>query len=612
MSSKDSRPSTLLAVIEAIQSDESLTKAEKTNLTTGIKTVCRCVGRDPSEIDANPAALRAIVRHAKPKLLGIGDAHFNNSMSRLRKGLAHVGIPVDRRRNMPQSAGWGALLGEVEESKRVDLRKFAGWCLARGIEPNAVTQNVFENYYKFLEEQSIQHNLRERWHRARRAWNEVVAVEGNGFFHIEIPFDRREKLPSLAEFPASFAAQLQGYREALTKPTIFRSQTASPTASTSYGGRLRERLSGRRRKPLSPVTADGYARNLVLLAGYLVRDGAPLEHFASLGSLLDPELVERGLERMQNDILAGRAESGSRASAHGKETAHHDPHEPLPIVTQVAFAVLSLAKFLKPDAETFAAIKAIASSTRVKREGMTAKNKARLNQLADPRAKSLLLNLPAVVFARYAGVTKPTFKQAREVQDAAVLAVLLELPLRMKNVAYLDLDRHFHRPVSDGPGKWLVSIPGHEVKNDEDINGEFGEETSAMLDRYVSVFRPVLAAQPSSVLFVSRTGQAKRTTTWWTQFCNFIRRETGLTLNPHIMRHFTANIWLDAHPDDAETARQLLGHRSIDTTRKFYAGANQRCSFRQYHGLLDSMRAASADAPKRSFEFGRRRRGGAK
>ena len=134
-----------------------------------------------------------------------------------------------------------------------------------------------------------------------------------------------------------------------------------------------------------------------------------------------------------------------------------------------------------------------------------------------------------------------------------------------------------------------------------------------MLDRYVSVFRPVLATQPSSVLFISRTGDAKRRTKRCsTQFSQFIRRETGLQLNPHIMRHFAASNWLDAHPEDAETARQLRGHQSIDTTRNFYATDNQRRSFRQYHGLLDRMKAASADAPKRTFDFGRRKRGGSK
>jgi hypothetical protein len=323
-----------------------------------------------------------------------------------------------------------------------------------------ITQDVFDRYYKFLEEQSIQHNLRERWHRARRVWNEAVAIEGKGFLHIENPFDRGGGFPSLTQFTAGFRAQLQGYREALTKPTIFRSQATSVAVATipTQGG-LARRLSSQRRKPLSRVTADAYARNLVLLVGYLVRDGVPLEHFTSVDTLLDPELVLRGLERMQTDILAGRAEGGSAASAHGDEPAQRDPNEPLPIITAVAFALLSLAKFLKPDAQKFAAIKEIASNTRVRRKGMTIKNKARLNQLADPRARSLLLNLPAAVFDRHAGVTKPTFKQAREVQDAAVLAVLLELPLRMKNIAYLDLERHFQRPVTNVPGKWLVSIP---------------------------------------------------------------------------------------------------------------------------------------------------------
>ena len=131
---------------------------------------------------------------------------------------------------------------------------------------------------------------------------------------------------------------------------------------------MAERLAGLKRKPLSPVTAEGYARNLVLFAGYLVRDGVPMEHFAALGSLLDFDLLLRGLGRMQADILAARAEAGSKAPTQAsKEGAQRDPNEPLPIVTGVAYAVLSLAKFLKADAETFAAIKTIASNTRVGR-----------------------------------------------------------------------------------------------------------------------------------------------------------------------------------------------------------------------------------------------------
>ena len=612
MANQDCRPCTLRGVIEAIEGDSSLPRANKSELTSAVRTICRCVARDPSEVDANPAALRALMRQAKPQLLQISDAHFRNSMSRLRKALAYAGIAVDRRRNMPLLPAWEALLNTIPQTKRDNLRKFSGWCSAREIHPEAVNEDVFDRYYKFLEEQSIQHNLRERWHRARRAWNELAAVEGNGYLHIDNPFGREEKLASLAALPASFAEHLHRFRASLIKPTLFISSVISPTVATGRQGHLAGRLSGQRRKPLSPVTAEGYARNLVLLVGYLVRDGVPPERFASLDTLMDAELVLRGLERMQTDILAERAEGGSAASAERDGPAQRDLNEPLPIVTAVAFAVLSLAKFLRTDAETFAAIKTLASNARVKRKGMTAKNKVRLNQFAAPRAKALLLSLPAVVFARYSDVTKPTFKQAREVQDAAVLAVLLEVPLRMKNVTYLDLERHFQRPVLNGPGKWLVTIPGHEVKNNRDINAEFSEETSAMLDRYVSIFRPVLTTQPSSVLFISRTGEAKRRTTTSTQFSQFIRRETGLALNPHVMRHFAACNWLDAHPEDLETARELLSHGSIETTRAFYIDGNKRRAFGLYHDLTATMRAASADAPKRTFDFGRRKRGGSK
>ena len=149
MATKDYRPSTLLAVIEAIQSDKSLTKGGKTNFTTGIKTFCRCVGRDPSEIDANPVALRALKQFAKPKLIGIGTAHFRNSFSRLKKSLEHVGIPVNRRRNMPLSPTWEALLSPLARDKRADLRKLAGRCSALGIEPDALTQQVFEDFTHF-------------------------------------------------------------------------------------------------------------------------------------------------------------------------------------------------------------------------------------------------------------------------------------------------------------------------------------------------------------------------------------------------------------------------------------------------------------------------------
>jgi integrase len=134
-----------------------------------------------------------------------------------------------------------------------------------------------------------------------------------------------------------------------------------------------------------------------------------------------------------------------------------------------------------------------------------------------------------------------------------------------------------------------------------------------MLDAYLKVFRPLLFDGPSSSLFVSSTGKAKRNTTYSTQFSQFIRRETDLELNPHLMRHFAANRVIDANPGDAEVARRLLGHRSIDTTRKFYVEpSNQRRAIKVYQDLNRRDRAETNAVPKLEFDFSRRKRRGSK
>ena len=94
-----------------------------------------------------------------------------------KAALEYVGVPVDRRRDMPLSPEWAARLDRLEEHHRRDLRKFAGWCSARGIAPGEVTQEVFNRFFEFLQEQSIQHNYKERWRRPIRSWNKAIAID---------------------------------------------------------------------------------------------------------------------------------------------------------------------------------------------------------------------------------------------------------------------------------------------------------------------------------------------------------------------------------------------------------------------------------------------------
>ncbi len=58
-------------------------------------------------------------------------------------------------------------------------------------------------------------------------------------------------------------------------------------------------------------------------------------------------------------------------------------------------------------------------------------------------------------------------------------------------------------------------------------------------------------------------------------------------MNPHLFRHFAGWNYLKAHPGDYETVRQLLGHKSINTTIVFYTGIEVIAAHERYDELTN-------------------------
>ena len=90
-------------------------------------------------------------------------------------------------------------------------------------------------------------------------------------------------------------------------------------------------------------------------------------------------------------------------------------------------------------------------------------------------------------------------------QTALALAILLICPIRVKNLAALNLERHVRRSRPGG-GKVHLVIPAHEVKNRADLEFELSPDVVAILDRYIEArFRPRLLRVPARGC--SRTGR---------------------------------------------------------------------------------------------------------
>jgi hypothetical protein len=139
MSSSKLPPSTLKGVKDAVRNASygDLPNGRRSAFCSGIDTFSSCVGRDPSELDANITALRAIERFAKPQINDVTKAGYATALSRVLAALEYVGVSVDRRRDMPLSPEWAAHLDRLEERDRMDSRKFAGAPLAASRRPRS-------------------------------------------------------------------------------------------------------------------------------------------------------------------------------------------------------------------------------------------------------------------------------------------------------------------------------------------------------------------------------------------------------------------------------------------------------------------------------------------
>jgi integrase len=167
-------------------------------------------------------------------------------------------------------------------------------------------------------------------------------------------------------------------------------------------------------------------------------------------------------------------------------------------------------------------------------------------------------------------------------------------PIRVKNLAGLNLERHIRR---SRPGSGIVHlvISAHEIKNRVPLEFVLPPDVVAILDRYIEVYRSRLVERPSPWLFPARSGGAKPPGPFGTQLSEAIRRTTGLKVNVHLFRHLAAQLILEANPGAYEQVRLLLGHTSGVTTTTYYCGTEQKAAFRYYDSIISKYRKPKGD-----------------
>ncbi len=134
-------------------------------------------------------------------------------------------------------------------------------------------------------------------------------------------------------------------------------------------------------------------------------------------------------------------------------------------------------------------------------------------------------------------------------------------------------------------------IPGDEVKNGEPLEFTLPAETIRLLELYLGDYHPRLVTGPCAWLFPGKPGDRPKTRELLgDQVSKHVFEATGLKVNLHLFRHLAAKLYLDRNPGGYEVCRRILGHRSMDTTTRFYAGMETAAASRHFDEQILKLR----------------------
>ena len=292
------------------------------------------------------------------------------------------------------------------------------------------------------------------------------------------------------------------------------------------------------------------------------RDPASIQSVADLVS----EDAFKCILRRRHEAVAGKANSFNRDLAE--------------LLVQIA------REWAKVDAQQLTELKRLTSKVPMPASGLTAKNKRSLRQFDDPAARHRLQNLPARLWTEVKRDQKPNFRTLAKAQAALAIAILPYMPLRSQNLHALMFDVHvFLR--DDIRATSSLEIPSEEVKNKIELAFDIPPHVAKMLIEYRDRIAPKVIGRRPERLFVNADGTPKSQAMVALLIKSYLRKRAGIELTSHQFRHLSGKTILDAEPGNYETVRQLLGHKDLRTTTRFYTGIDSRRAARHHQHLID-------------------------
>jgi integrase len=538
---------TLAAVLDGVLADESLTPARRASIASALRSLAKLLDVRLETIPAHPRFLRKRMAKVSFAAAGMSKGRWFNVRSLVRAALEHAGVNlIPGRYHAPLIPAWDKLVELLPNAmSRFRLSRFVQYCSAHGTSPEAVDGATFDAFEVRLDAADLKDSPRKLARTARQFWNRAVdTIPGWPQRRVAVPNHTNGYALPWDVLPVSLLAELGAWFSRLAGTDPLEKRTFRPLRASSIATRrrqLREYLSA------------------------LVHSGHPPETLCSLADVVQVDWVRDALR-----FIIRR----KQAAENPEGTAMRGTNRPTPV--QVSVQALHLTQMICAIARHYVKVpiahqnelKALCKQLSPKHAGLSERNRMRLRQFDDPAAVQLMVTLPRRIMTGLRRSGTPTRRDALRAQDAVALEILLMAPMRLANLAGIELGRHL---LKHRGGGMRLHIPANEVKNAAEINAPLPAESVDLISHYLDRYRPVLADPAAPYLFPGKNGNAKSSDMMRTQIKRATHNDGAIDITPHFARHFAAKHFLTANPGQYGVVRLVLGHRSVNTTTKYYA-----------------------------------------
>jgi integrase len=520
--------------ITAISAATDLSVETRRHWRSSLTGIAKAFDQPPELIPARYSAIRARMAGLHHAPLDWVAKTLANHRSNAKAALIWFAREKDvLQHGVALSPKWDRLRVQLTDpSTRYRLMPLMRFCSGVAIEPGAIDETVIDRYLDHRARTTTRASDAASRRILARLWNAGIGkIDGWPQQRLVEPPVKAAEGPGWDEFPDGLRADIEGYLAGLKL--------------------VRRNKAGQRIRPCKPSTITTRRRELVAAVRMAVKVGVPLASLSSLGALVHPDVAGKILD------------------AYWRKDGEVPATYTINLANRFVALAHSIGAIAADDLRRLEDARFDLEQHRT--DGMTPKNLALIRCVLTDEVWSRVTNLPdqlmrqARLERQHAPVTAAVLAQI-----AVAVSILTVAPVRLGNLASIRLGENLVKP--GGPqSNYFLSFDKHDVKNRVPLQFKLDEFVTSIINEYVHDFRPArMHGSNADWLFPGEAGEHKEKISFSTQIVDRIEKSTGLRITVHQFRHAAGALILKHRPGEYELVRRLLGHKSVQTTMKFY------------------------------------------